>query len=406
MTTPQPAPSRPGALNGIRVLDFTWALAGPFATMQLADLGADVLKVEYPDNDEKQRGFGPYYEGISTFFFSVNRGKRSICIDLKTEEGKDLVRRLAREVDVLAENFRPGTMDRLGLGYEALRKENPRLIYAALSGYGQTGPYSQYAAVDVVAQAMGGTMALNGEPHELPMRVGVSIGDMTGGLYLAIGILAALQARNLTGEGQLVDVALTEAQLALCENAVVRHSAFDENPTRMGSRHPLLAPFGAYESADGHVVVANVKEWDLFCSLIERDDLVFDERFVSNRARLENIDALEVELNAALRKKTTVEWFDILRETNVCAVGKVNSIADLFEDEHVAAREMLVDVPMPYGKPGTLKLPNSPVHLSSTPAFVARPMPDHGGNTDEILAEFLGIDAGQAADFRAKGAIK
>ncbi len=398
--------SRPGALSGIRVLDFTWALAGPFATMQLADLGAEVLKVEYPENDEKQRGFGPYFDGISTFFFSVNRGKKSICIDLKTAEGKDIVRRLAREVDVIAENFRPGTMDRLGLGYEALRKENPRLIYAALSGYGQTGPYSQYAAVDVVAQAMGGTMALNGDPDQLPMRVGVSIGDMTGGLYLAIGILAALQARQTTGEGQLVDVALTESQLALCENAVVRQSAFNENPTRMGSRHPLLAPFGAYESADGHIVVANVKEWDLFCSLIERDDLVFDERFVSNRARLENIEALEIELNAALRKRTTVEWFDILRETNVCAVGKVNSIADLFEDEHVAAREMLVDVPMPYGKPGTLKLPNSPVHLSETPAFVQRPMPDHGGNTDDILAGILGLDAEEIAQLRVSGAVK
>lgn len=403
MTSPTP---RKGALQGIRVLDFTWALAGPFATMQLADLGAEVLKVEYPDNDEKQRGFGPYHDGISTFFFSVNRGKQSICIDLKTPEGKDLVRRLAAEVDILAENFRPGTMDRLGLGYEDLRKVNPRLIYAALSGYGQTGPYSQYAAVDVVAQAMGGTMGLNGHPDEMPLRMGVSIGDMAGGLYLAMGILAALQARHVTGEGQLVDVALTESQIALCENAVVRQSAFNENPTRMGSRHPLIAPFGPYTSADGHVVIANVKEWDLFCSLIERDDLVFDERFVSNRARLENIEDLEQELNSALVTKTTEEWFDILRETNVCAVGKVNSIADLFEDEHVRARNMLVDVPMPYGKAGSLKLPNSPMHLSGTPAQVAKPMPGHGEDTDAILSRLLGLGEAEIAALRQAGAVK
>lgn len=407
MTDTLASSSPRGALNGVRILDFTWALAGPFATMQLADLGADVIKVEYPETEEKLRGFGPYYEGISTFFFSVNRGKRGICIDLKSEEGKDLVRRLAREVDVVAENFRPGTMDRLGLGYEDLRKENPRLIYAALSGYGQTGPYSQYAAVDAVAQAMGGTMSLNGEPGQPPLRVGVSIGDMTGGLYLAIGILAALQARHTTGEGQLLDVALTEAQMALTENAIIRQSAFDEHPTRIGGRHPLVAPFGPFTSADGYIVVANVKQWDLFCALIERDDLALDPRFVSNRARLENFDDLEPELHAAMSKKTTDEWFAILRDVNVCAVGKVMEVADLFEDPHVAARNMLVDIPMPYGMPGSLKLPNSPVHLSGTPTTVgSKTMPGHGEDTDAVLASILGLSQAEIDGLRERGAVK
>jgi CoA:oxalate CoA-transferase len=406
VTDQRSAPALNGPLDGIRVLDFTWALAGPFATMQLADLGADVIKVEYPENDEKQRGFGPYHDGISTFFFSVNRGKRGICIDLKTDEGKDLVRRLAREVDIVAENFRPGTMDRLGLGYNALRKENPRLIYAALSGYGQTGPYSQFAAVDAIAQAMGGTMSLNGEPDAPPLRMGVSIGDMAGGLYLAIGVLAALQARHLTGQGQLIDVALTEAQMALAENAIVRHSAFNEFPTRLGGRHPLMAPFNPYTSKDGWIVIANVKEWDLFCALIERDDLALDARFVSNRARLENVDALEVELNAALSTKSTDEWFEILSKTTACSVGKVNTVADLFDDPHIAAREMLIDIPMPYGKPGTLKLPNSPVHLSETPAVVGRTMPGHGGDTDEVLAALLGLEPGEIQSLKVRGVIK
>lgn len=395
-----------GPLEGIRVLDFTWALAGPFATMQLADLGAEVVKVEYPETHEKERGFGPYHDGISTFFFSPNRGKLGIAIDLKTTEGKDLVKRLAREADVVCENFRPGTMDRLGLGWDALRVENPRLIYGALSGFGQTGPYSSMVAVDAVAQAMGGTMALNGEADGAPMRIGVSIGDMTAGLYLAMGILAALRARDVTGEGQLLDVALMEAQLALCENAIVRHSAFGDNPTRQGSRHPLVAPFGPFATSDGWVVIANVKEWELFCAIIGRDDMAVDERYLTNRARLEHADMLEAELAAILATRTTDEWFALIEPANVCAIGKVNSIADLFDDPHVAARGMLVDVPMPYGKPGTLKLPNTPMHLSRTPATVGRTMPEHGGNTDEVFERWLGMAPNETAGLRAKGVVK
>ncbi len=395
-----------GPLEGIRVLDFTWALAGPFATMQFADLGAEVVKVEYPETHEKERGFGPYQDGISTFFFSVNRGKRGIAIDLKAPEGKDLVRRLARQADVLAENFRPGTMDRLGLGYSVLRMENPRLVYAALSGFGQTGPYSSMAAVDAVAQAMGGTMSLNGEADGPPMRVGVSIGDMVAGLYLALGVLAALRARDVTGEGQLLDVALMEAQMALCENAIIRHSAFGEDPTRQGSRHPLVAPFGPYPTADGWLVIANVKEWELFCALLERDDLALDPRFATNRARLEHVDALEPELSAVLQQRTTDEWFALIEPANVCAIGKVNSIAELFEDPHVAAREMLVDVPMPYGLPGSLALPNSPLHLSGTPRVVGQTMPEHGGDTDDVLERWLGMSAAETAALRERGIVK
>ena len=395
-----------GPLDGVRVLDFTWALAGPFATMQFADLGAEVVKVEYPENDEKQRGFGPYYEGISTFFFSANRGKKGICIDLKTADGKALVKRLVREADVVVENFRPGTMDKLGLGYEALREENARIVYGALSGFGQTGPYRSMVAVDAVAQAMGGTMSLNGEADGPPLRVGVSIGDMVAGLYLALGVVTALRAREITGEGQMLDVALMEAQIALCENAIVRKSAFDENPTRQGSHHALLAPFGPFETADGYLVVANVKEWELFCALLDRDDLAFDPRFVTNRLRLEHVHVLEVELTAALRKRTTTEWFSILEPANVCAIGKVNTIADLFDDPQVAARHMLVDIPMPYGKPGSLTLPNSPMHLSGTPTVVGKPMPEHGGDTASVLGSWLGMAPAEVARLRASGAIK
>lgn len=395
-----------GPLSGLRVLDFTWALAGPFGTMQLADLGAEVVKIEHPRVTEKQRGFGPYYEGISTFLFSVNRGKQGICIDLKDTDGRELAKKLAGKADILVENFRPGTMGKLGLDYDTLHLEYPQLIYAALSGFGQTGPYKNLSAVDAVAQAMGGTMSLNGEMDAPPMRVGVSIGDMVGGLYLALGILAAVHSRKTTGKGQLLDIALMEAQIALCENAIVRHSAFNESPSRQGSRHALLAPFGPFETADGYLVVANVKDWEMFCALIERDDLGQDERFISNQNRLENIASLEYELTRTLKEKTTDAWFQILKISDCCSIGKVNNISDLFTDEHVKDRNALVDIPLPYGKPGTLKLPNTPIKLSETPATINGPMPEHGGDTNTILETWLGLSTEEIASLKEKGAIK
>ncbi len=395
----------PGALHGVRVLDFTWALAGPFATMQLADLGAEVIKVEYPGLTPRQRGFGPYKDGISTFFFSPNRGKKGICIDMRDPRGKDLVLRLAKEVDVVAENFRPGTMARLGLDYAALHERNPRLVYASLSGFGQDGPYAQKPGVDAVAQAMGGTMSLNGAADGPPTRVGVSIGDMTGGLYLAIGILAALQARVRTGEGQHLDVSLMESQIALCENAIVRHSAFGENLTRTGNQHPLLAPFGPLPTSDGYLVVANVKEWEMFCALIERDDLAFDARFVTNDVRIRHQDELIAELSTAMRRRTTEDWIAILEPANVASLGRVNTVEDLFHDPHVAARKALVQIPMPGGMPGSLTLPNSPLRLSATPTQVGPPMPGYGEHTDEILGGWLGLTGDELAELRDEGVI-
>jgi CoA:oxalate CoA-transferase len=260
-------------------------------------------------------------------------------------------------------------------------------------------------AVDAVAQAMGGTMSLNGEADGPPMRVGVSIGDMTGGLFLALGILAALQARERSGQGQHLDVALMEAQMALCENAIVRYSAFGENLTRTGNHHPLVAPFGPLPTADGHIVVANVKEWPLFCALIDRDDLAFDARFTTNDARITHQQELETELSTAMRARTTEEWLAILEPANLASLGKVNTIEDLFHDPHVRAREALVDVPMPGGTPGSMTLPNTPIRLSGTPASVGAPMPGYGQHTDEILGGWLGLDAGRLAELREAGVI-
>ncbi|MBM3947230.1 MAG: CoA transferase, partial [SAR202 cluster bacterium] len=252
----------PGPLVGVRVLDFTHALAGPFGTMTLADLGAEVIKVERPDLTEATRGLGPFVNGRSTYRFSLDRGKRSIQLDLKQPQGRDLALRLAEQSDVLAENFSPGTMDGLGLGYDAVRTRNPRIVYASCSGFGQTGPYAQRSAVDIIAQAMSGLMSVTGEPGGRPMRAGASIGDTIGGTYLAMGVIAALYERERSGRGQRLDISMVEGLLYHLENAIVRYSATGEVPSQVGARHPLITPFQPFKTADGWIVVASVRDWE------------------------------------------------------------------------------------------------------------------------------------------------
>ena len=277
-----------GPLSGITVLDFTWAMAGPYGVMILADLGAEVWKIETPFQTERRRGNAPYVHGVSTYFFSVNRGKKSIMLDLKAPEATEIVQRLVRRADVVTENFSPGTMDRLGFGYEALSELNPALVYASTSGFGQTGPYRERGAVDIIVQAMGGLMSTTGhESDPLPSRAGYSIGDMAGGMYTAIGVLSALVERSSSGLGQHVDVAMLDSQVALMENPIVRHFATGEVPPRVGLRHPLSTPHQAFPASDGWFVVAGVRDhsWQLFCGTIEADELAVDPRFSENALR-------------------------------------------------------------------------------------------------------------------------
>ena len=245
-----------GPLSGLRILDLTWVLSGPYCTMTLGDLGADVIKCERPPYGDHARNTGPLIDGESGYFFSVNRGKRSIAIDLKTEEGRALFLRLVAEVDVVVENFTPGTMEALGLGYEALSAENGRLIYCAISGFGRTGPLSDRPALDVIVQGMGGIMSVTGQPGGPPARPGTSLGDIAAGLYAAVGILAALHERERSGRGQLVDISMLDCQVAIQENAFMRYHVTGETPQKLGTRHPTAVPFQAFETADGHVVVA------------------------------------------------------------------------------------------------------------------------------------------------------
>lgn len=392
-----------GPLAGIRILDFTWALAGPYGTMILCDLGAEVIKVELPDLTEEERGFGPYLDGFSTYFLSVNRGKKSLTLDLRTEEARQIVYELVRHVDVVTENFSPGTMAKLGLDYERFREFNPRLIYAACSGFGQTGPYSQRGAVDIIVQAMGGIMSLTGSPDGPPMRVGVSIGDMAAGLYLAIGVLAALVERDRSGRGQFVDIAMLDAQVSLLENAVIRYAATGEVATRLGTRHPLVTPFQAFETADGWIVVAGAKNWDLFCIKLGVPELALDERFTTNERRTAHRTALEPILQEIFRQRTTDEWLQELE--SAALVAPINDIAQVVADPQVQARDMIVELPLPGNRDGQVKVVGSPLKLSRTPAVVKRTAPTLGEHTRQVLAALLGLSEAELAALAEKGVI-
>ena len=391
----------PGPLSGIRVLDFTWHLAGPYGVMQLADLGAEVWKIELVYADEQRRGPGPVVDGINTYFFSVNRGKHSLAMDLRDPEVKEAIYELVTHVDVLTENFVPGTMDRLGFGYAEMSRRNPRLVYASTSGFGQTGPYRERGAVDVIVQGMGGVISITGHPDGPPARPGYSIGDMAGGLFMAMGVLAALVERDRSGKGQRIDVSMLDAQVALLENAIVRYCATGEVPQRIGTRHPLTTPFQAFPTADGWVVVAGVKDWELFCARIDRDELILDERFKTNELRTRNHAALEPILNEVFRQHPTQHWLDLLAP--VCLIGPVNTIDQVVADPQVQAREMIVDLPAWNGT--HLRVSGQPVKLSRTAAGPTEGADRPGGHTARVLRDALGYSEERIAELEQHGVI-
>jgi CoA:oxalate CoA-transferase len=395
-----------GPLDGIRVLDLTWVLAGPFASMVLCDLGADVIKVERPGIGDVARATAPIVNGESCYFFSVNRGKRSMTLDLKSERGRDLFLRLVEKADVVMENFTPGTMERLGLDYATLSARNPRLIYAATSGFGQTGPDRFRPALDVVVQGMGGIMSITGEPDGPPVRPGASLGDITGGLFTAIGVLAALQERERSGRGQMIDVSMLDCQISVLENAFVRYFATGEVPKPLGTRHPLATPFQAFPTKDGYIVLALSwgveNQWELYCTTIGRHDLIDDPRFDTPALRTEHHDELEPLLIEAMRRKTTAEW---LREFDTIGLpcGPLNNIAEAAAQPQVKARGMLVDVEHPVI--GKLPLPDTPVKLSRTPGGIRGASPALGEHTDEVLRGLLAMSEDEITDLRRSNVI-
>jgi CoA:oxalate CoA-transferase len=397
---------RHGPLTDITVLDLTWVLAGPFASMVLTDLGANVIKVERPPYGDVGRTTGPYVGLHSAYFFSANRGKRSLCLDLKSDEGRALFLRLAEKADVVMENFTPGTMDRLGLGYETLRELNPRLVYSATSGFGQTGPDRERAALDIIVQGMGGIMSITGYPGGPPVRPGISQGDIIAGIYTAIGILAALHERETSGLGQMLDISMLDCQIAVLENAFARYSATGEVPGPLGTRHPSTTPFQAFPTADGWMVIALYwgveNQWELFCVTIGKPGLIDDPRFDTPGLRTRHHAELEPILNEALSRKTTAEW---LREFDAIGLpcGPLNDIAEAAQNPQVKAREMLREVPHPDGF--SLQVPDTPVKLSRTPGGIQGPPPAAGEDSDDVLREMLGLTQPEIEGLRERAVV-
>ena len=393
-----------GPLVGIRVLDFTHALAGPFGTMILADLGAEVINIQRVEDTDETRGNGPFVNGRSTYRFSIERGKKGIQLDLKKPEGRELALHLAERCDVLTENFSPGTMDRLGLGYEEVSARNPRIIYASCSGFGQTGPYASRGAVDVIAQAMSGLMSITGDPKGGPMRVGASIGDTLGGTYMSIGVISALYEREQSGVGQRLDVSMVESVFYNLENAIIRHSATGEVPGRIGTRHPLITPFQAFQTADGWMVVAGVRDWEAFCVVIDREELAADPRYQAGDGRTTHHAELEPLLIEAFLEKTTKEWLDLLE--GICLANPVNSIPDAINDPHMRARGAVIEMAVPGPEDIKVLLPNSPVHLSRTSPKVENPAPSVGEHTRLVLKTILDMSPDEIARLEEAGVIK
>ena len=396
----------PGPLEGTRVLDLTHVLAGPFAAMILADLGAEVIKVEQPEIGDRSRSSGPFIDGESSYFMSVNRGKLGFSVDLSKARGKELLLQLVDNSDVVLENFAPGTMRRLGLDYPVLRDRNPSIIYAAISGFGQDGPYSSKPALDVVVQGMGGILSVTGEPGGPPIRPGVSQGDITAGLFAVIGILSALQERNRSGLGQMVDIGMLDCQVTIQENAFARYFATGEVPTPLGTRHPVTAPFQVFQTSDGYITIALIEgrkeRWPLLCSAIDRVDLIDDPRFDTGWTRSQNHHELEPILSEALMKKTSQEWLEELEALGI-ACGPVNTIDKVAQDPQVNHRGMIKEYN--HSRLGKVKAVNTPVKLSRTPTGNDSSSPDLGEHTEHLLRDLLGMQEQEIASLREEEVI-
>jgi CoA:oxalate CoA-transferase len=352
-----------GPLSGITIVDLTRVLAGPYCTMVLGDLGARVIKIEAPGTGDDSRGYGPFVNGKSAYFIAMNRGKESIALDLKAPADRAIFERLLERADVLVENFRPGAMERLGYGWDSLHDKHPRLIYAAASGFGHTGPYKSRPAYDMVVQGMGGIMSITGQPDGQPTRVGASIGDITAGLFTVIGIASALHHRNASGHGMKIDVAMLDCQVAILENAISRYFLTGQSPKPLGARHPSIAPFAAFATGDGHMIIAAGTDalFVKLCQAVGRGQLADDPRFLENDSRAKNVEALTALLEEILRTRPTADWIELLLAAGV-PCGPINDMAAIAQDPQVLARNMIVDIDDPAAHP--LRLSGNPIKLS------------------------------------------
>lgn len=392
-----------GALEGVRVVDVTENLAGPFCTMILGDLGADVIKIERREVGDNIRGQGPKIDHFSLPFTMANRNKRSVTVNLKNERGKDVVRRLARRADVLVENYRPGTMDDLGLSYEQLCRVNPRLIYCSVSGFGQTGPYRERAGLDLIAQAMSGLMSVTGEPGGEPCKAGYPVTDLGTGMYAAIGVLGALHARHLTGRGQHVDCSLFETGVSWSVWHGAKYLGTGEIPGPQGSGHPLSVPYQAFKAKDMYVIVGAASQslWRRLCRVLGLQDLATDARFDDQYKRVVHREELIPILQESFGQKDAATWLEALSAEGIpCA--PVYTLDRTYSDPHTLARDMVVEVEHPVV--GRVKTVFSPIKMSDTPPEIRLMAPVLGEHTDEVLRG-LGYGDDEVATLRAEGAI-
>ena len=400
------------ALEGIRVVDLTRALAGPYCTMMLGDLGADVIKVERPGWGDDSRGWGPpfvgepygSYAGESAYFIAANRNKRSVTVNLKSPEGQEIVRRLTDVSDVLVENFRTGVLDKMGLGYDDLHALNPRLVYCSISGYGRTGPYAERPGYDFIIQAEGGLMGIIGPEDGTPYRVGVPIIDITSGMFAATAILAALRARDQTGEGQLVDISLMDTVVALLTNVASNYLVGGAEPRRLGNAHPNIAPYEAFRARDRWfaLAAANERQWGILCGAIGRPELRDDPRFATNGNRVANRPALVEALSRIFVTRDADEWLADLQMAGL-PCGPINAVPDVFEHPQAETRSLAQEAEHPTA--GPVRLTGFPYKLSRTPAAVHQPPPLLGQHTAEVLTELLGYSAEQVTALQEQGAI-
>ncbi|MDF2095784.1 CaiB/BaiF CoA transferase family protein [Aquibaculum arenosum] len=402
-----------GPLSGLRILDLTRILAGPTSTQLLGDLGADVIKIERPGEGDDTRRWGPPYvknadgsdSDASAYYLSSNRNKRSLTVDIAAPEGQALIRRLAASCDVVAENFKVGGLAKFGLDYLSMKEVKPDIVYCSITGFGQTGPYAPRAGYDYLAQGMGGMMSITGEPDGQPMKVGVGIADVMCGMYASVAILAALRHRDRTGQGQYIDLALLDTQVAWLVNEGLNYLTSGKVPHRRGTEHANIVPYNVLPCADGHFIIAvgNDRQFQRFCAFAGAPELGEDPRFLTNSLRVANRDALYDLLPELTRRKTLDEWVNGLAELGVPS-GPVNTIDRVFADPQILHRGMKVSLPFPGSETGTVDLIGNPIKFSETPVAYRRPPPRVGEHSEEVLREF-GLSEDEIAKLRDKGIV-
>lgn len=394
------------ALQNLMVLDLTRVVAGPYAGALLGDLGAHVIKIEIPGNGDDARGYGPYEHGESMYYANLNRNKKGITLNLKTEKGKKIFKKLAAKADILIENYRPGVMDKLGLGYDVLKEINPKLIYAAVSGFGSYGPYSMRPGYDILSQAMGGLMSVTGSKGGEPTRSGNAMGDILGGMNMVIGVLAAVNARNITGHGQRVDVSLVDSVVASLENAYVRYFKSHELPVRNGNAYASIAPYDTYHAKDGYVVIAcgNQKLYEIFCNeVVDMPWMITDERFLTVPLRVENNEIQKKYIEEWTMKYTVDEVVEKVLSKGIPA-GPIFNVKQITEDEHIAkVREMFIEVDHPVI--GKMKVNGCPIKLMETMPRINYPGPTLGQHNEEILQGILGYTPEEIEEFKEERVI-